>query len=152
VITLFMLGLAAGSGIRKRPTHMSLTTEMLGLQILLSLLSVFIPVLLILLSRPGTPDLLLLVSVALMVLMVSFLVGREYRTASLMDRDHPAKTGSGNYAAELAGSAFGALIVTIYLIPVAGFLTTGIVLAVVNLFTATLLLLKGKNRLSLYNR
>ena len=149
VITIFMFGLAAGSGIRMKLARFNAKQEMLALQLLMAILSVVIPLLMILFFRSGSPGWLIQVSAGLMMFLVAFIAGREYSLASLLTKNKPGLAVSGNYSAELAGSATGALVVTLYLIPVAGFPLTGLLIALLNVSSAVLLLLRGKNTLPL---
>jgi|GEM_PF-6014215 len=56
---------------------------------------------------------------------------------------------SRNYSADLFGSGMGAFFVTMLLLPYAGILVTGIFLAILNIFSALILLIRRPKSVSL---
>jgi predicted membrane-bound spermidine synthase len=55
------------------------------------------------------------------------------------------KTVSGNYSADLFGSAAGGLLVTFFLFPVSGIIFTGLFLGMLNLLGAFFLFSRHRN-------
>jgi hypothetical protein len=144
IIMMFMLGLAAGSGIRFNSPKLQTISAYRWLQVIIACLSFFIPLIIILLSRVTADGWIINPVFAVMAFSSAFIVGMEYRLAAALSVKTPQKTVAGNYSAEMFGSAAGAFAVTLFLIPTIGILTTGIFLTVLNLATAGSLFLERK--------
>jgi predicted membrane-bound spermidine synthase len=81
----------------------------------------------------------------MLAFLAAFIVGMEYSLAAVLSKRTSQKTVTGNYSAEMFGSAAGAFAVTLFLIPAFGIIYTGIFLAVLNMITAgSLFLLRHK--------
>jgi spermidine synthase len=139
IIMMFMLGLAAGSGIRLKLKRMNIRSLYRNLQILLAFYTILVPLMIQWMSYSVTRDGLIGLVIAILAFSAAFIVGMEYRLAALLSEKTPLKTVSGNYSAEMFGSAAGAFAVTLFLIPTIGMVNTGIFLAALNLTTAGLL-------------
>jgi len=144
IIMLFMLGLAAGAGMTKRLFGNPQLKHYFMLQIILSIFSFLLPLFLLWISFFNLPDWMVHAEIWGMTFFVSFIVGMEYRLASYLSRNNLVKGIAGNYSAELFGSALGALLVTLFLIPLLGFIYTGIILALLNFFSAGILFIRRK--------
>jgi len=144
VIMLFMLGLAVGSGVTTRLFRIPQVKHYIAIQLILSLFSFLLPLFLLWISFLNLPDWIIQAKIAGLTFFVSFLIGMEYRMASYLRRDNKVMGIATNYSAELFGSALGALVVTIFLIPLLGFVNTGIVLAILNMMSAAILIIRRK--------
>jgi len=139
VIMFFMLGLALGSGMTVKFFRIPQIKHYIAIQLTLSLFSFLLPFFLLWISFFNLPGWIIQFKLAGLTLCISFLVGMEYRIASYLTRNNSVKGITTNYSAELFGSALGALVVTVFLIPLLGFVNTGIVLAILNLASAAIL-------------
>ena len=150
IIMLFMLGLTVGSGMTKRLLRNPKLKHYLRLQVLLAIFSLLIPLFLFWISSSDLPGWFIQIQVGIFTFIISFIVGMEYRMASCLSTTNLIKGITGNYSADLFGSAFGALIVTVFLLPLMGFIYTGIVLALLNALSAVILFLRRKKIVPLY--
>lgn len=141
VIMVFMMGLAAGAGIKIATGKLTPFSLYRGLQISLAFLALFIPLIIRWMSDALLPGWLVLLVFAIMAFIASFIVGLEYRLASMLQDEPLHKTVPGNYSADMFGSAAGAFAVTLFLLPAFGMVNTGVVLAFLNLAAAASLFL-----------
>jgi spermidine synthase len=146
LIMVFMLGLAAGSGMSPgKKTGNSLGSYRL-LQVLTGLLALAVPLILHGLSLAGTGDIPVMAVIAVLAFSMAFITGREYTLATLLSGKTVTKTVASTYSAELFGSAAGAFAVALFLIPAIGIIRTGVLLALLNFISAgSLYFLKSKN-------
>ena len=75
-----------------------------------------------------------------MTFIAAYLTGIQYRLASLLIKGTQLKIASSTYSADLLGSAVGAFLVAVFLFPLLGLVTTGIILAIINLISASIVL------------
>jgi hypothetical protein len=132
VITVIMGGLAFGASLRPR-TGLKGRNGLVRLQALIGLIGVIIPLFLFLTGKFSPPPALTLPLIFAFAFTVSFLTGREFRIASEITGQSVLKTVAGLYSAEMMGGATGLLLTSILFIPRFGFLTTGIILLMINL-------------------
>ena len=149
VIMVYMIGLAAGAGFGRVNFHRKHTISYFLLQISLAVYSVVLPWLIIWLSGAFFNDIIVQVTLAFFAFVGAFIVGMEYRVSSVMTKLSPGKTVANNYAADLFGSAMGALVVTVLLLPLAGIIYTGIFLAGLNIISAVILIMRHRETVSL---
>jgi len=138
VITLFMLGLSAGPWLAGRlfpePSRRSYL-------LLLAFMSVMPLLMLGLISAISAG---MLSSGALFALLfpatlaVSLLVGMQYAVATAVSSGEIMRAASRNYAADLAGSALGAFLVPIVLLPLTGIKYALLFLALLNIMAVIL--------------
>jgi spermidine synthase len=139
IIMIFMLGLAAGSYTQKKIPPIKILKLYRWLQILLALCAFIIPVIIHRMSHAVKGEWQINLVFALFAFITAFIVGMEYRLASLLSHKTPLRTVAGNYSADMFGSAAGAFAATLFLIPSFGIIYTGLFLAALNLATTGLL-------------
>jgi len=149
IILLFMLGLVLGSGLKKRMHSRDRLRLYITVQLILACSSVLIPLVIIWLSSLAFPAWIIQLKLAGITLFIAFLVGFEYNLASTVKPMNWFQNVTGNYSAELFGSAVGAFAVTIFLFPLIGMVYTGLVLAVLNTTSAAILFIRRKKILYL---
>ena len=149
VIMVYMIGLAAGAGFGRVNFHRKQAVFYFLLQMSLAVYSVVLPWLILWLSGASFNDIIVQVALAFFAFVGAFIVGMEYRVSSVMTKLSPGKTVANNYAADLFGSAMGALIVTVLLLPLAGIIYTGIFLAGLNIISAVILIMRHREIVSL---
>ncbi len=120
VVTLFMAGLATGSlwGLRRarRVTMRQFVVIQCGVALGVALLPGII------LARRSVEggEVLAQWGLLLLTFVLAVLVGREFFVASQLREGKPATIASELYSIDLLGSAIGALIVSVYLLPALG--------------------------------
>jgi len=135
IIMIFMLGLAAGSGMHFIATYTKTVHLYKWLQISLAVCALLAPMIIHWLNDKKIGDWPIHIVFALLAFIAAFIVGMEYRVAFLLSKSTLQRAVAGNYSAEMFGSAAGAFSVTLFLIPLLGMVNTGIILALLNLAT-----------------
>ncbi|MCX7885818.1 MAG: hypothetical protein N3B01_00985 [Verrucomicrobiae bacterium] len=118
VVTMFMCGLAVGAWLANRPKRLS---RRLTLSVLAGALGVFallLPAVLLQLGGMGFRAAGVIVPAATFGL--AMLVGMEFPVAAQMEGREPTRTAAWLYAADFAGAAIGALLVSTLLVPLLG--------------------------------
>ncbi|MDZ7740608.1 MAG: hypothetical protein U5Q03_02360 [Bacteroidota bacterium] len=77
-------------------------------------------------------SLLIQLAILLMTLLISFLTGTQYAIASRLFRAKTKEVAGKTYLADMAGSAFGILITSVFLLPLFGLNGTGLILLAFN--------------------
>jgi spermidine synthase len=137
LVALFMVGLALGSVSRssvcENPGKKAIVFQ-LFMALFITILSVF----LYLAGNLQFNTWFNLCWIGLMAIFGSWILGREYHYASLLTNKQPGVTSAVTYAADLFGGAIGILVTSMVLIPMIGFLFTGLILAMINILSALL--------------
>jgi len=71
-----------------------------------------------------------------LTLILSFIIGLEFSLASAVGGKDITLRTSFNYSADLFGSAIGAIVTTLLLLPFLGFVASCLVMVAMNLFSA----------------
>ncbi len=144
ILSLFMAGIALGAFSFNRMIPVPTEKKYIHLQITLALFSLGFPFIILLLSLPGIPVIMVQIVFLLLTLILSFITGLEFSLASALGaRDLTVKMSS-NYSADLFGSALGAIVTTLILLPFLGFVTSCLVMVMLNLFSAGFLYFRQK--------
>jgi len=136
IIAVFMggltLGALTGRRIIKAPGPVSYSCNQLAIGFFALLLPLIINV-----AKPitGHPFIVHLIFFVLMI-VISFLVGTLFSMGSRIQKGNVHAVTSGIYSADLAGSAFGALIVSAFLIPLIGLVKVSIAVGLFNILFA----------------
>jgi len=149
VIMLFMMGLALGSMLTNRIFPRPQPKYYVILQLVLAIYSIVLSFGLLWLSSSHFPDWFVQVTLAAATLVVAILVGLEYGLASGISLLAPSRRISGNYSADLIGSAFGAFCSSVFLFPLLGIIGTGMFLALLNTISAFILFFRHKKNVTL---
>jgi predicted membrane-bound spermidine synthase len=99
------------------------------------------PVLIIYSAKPGLyylPG----VIIWLLTFLTGILTGLQYHLSTRISKGDPAKVAASTYGADLAGSAFGAFFIALFIFPLTGLYFTCILLAILNFATAARLKFK----------
>jgi len=134
-VMVFMAGLAVGA---YYPRYIKEITrkKYYGLQILLSLFAFLIPFVFVLIKNLEINDIILFSIFAILVLVVSFLTGAIFSVASKIAKEDYGYIAFSAYGLDLLGAATGALLFTIYLIPLLGFIWSVLIIGAFNLLLA----------------
>jgi len=121
IIMIFMGGLAFGSYYATR-YFKNIEKKLFGrLQLGISIFAFILPVVFILIKNIETNDGLILVIFVILLSVISFLTGAIFSVASKISKSEYGTVASNTYSLDLLGAATGALLFTIYLIPLLGF-------------------------------
>ena len=144
ILALFMAGLALGAFSSKRMFPFPSEMKYIHIQVSLALFSLGFPFVILALNLPGMPVIMVQVVFLLLTLILSFITGLEFAMASAIgSKDITLKT-SFNYSADLFGSAIGAIVTTLFLLPFLGIVTSCLVMVMLNLFSAGFLYFRQK--------
>lgn len=144
ILALFMAGIALGSFSFKRMIPVPTEKKYIHIQVSLALFSLGFPFVILALNLPGMPVIMVQVVFLLLTLILSFITGLEFAMASAIgSKDITLKT-SFNYSADLFGSAIGAFVTTLFLLPFLGIVTSCLVMVMLNLFSAGFLYFRQK--------
>lgn len=137
-IMIFMGGLAFGS--YYVPTYFKEINKRSLSKILLviSIYAFFLPVVFFLFKSVELNDVILLIIFALLLFIISLLTGAVFSLACKINTNDYGTIASSAYGLDLLGAATGALLFTIYFIPVLGFGWSVVVVGMFNLFMAIL--------------
>ncbi|MCX6243730.1 MAG: hypothetical protein NTU98_03415 [Bacteroidetes bacterium] len=144
VITLFMAGLAAGAWSYRKIYPVSSINNYIYIQIALALFSLGFPFIILAMNLPGIPVFFVQIVFILLTLIISFITGLMFSMASVINAKNVTTTTAFNYSADLFGSALGAIVTTIVLLPLLGLVVTCLILVAVNLFSAGFLYVRMK--------
>jgi spermidine synthase len=144
MIMLFMAGLALGSLFRSKIIREETIARYIHVQVSICLFAFAFPFIIVGLHRADLPDLGNYAIMGLLTLVISFLAGMEFSVASSLQTNDNSLNVSKNYSADLFGSALGALLTSVFLLPLAGIIFTGFLLAFLNLLSILVLLLQRK--------
>lgn len=133
---LFMGGLAWGSLWNRIPGRFSKMKSYAFLQMLLALFAVLLPLILEGFEAFGRHGRLLQCLFFVLVCLLAFGVGYEFFLASQLRASAIAVTSAINYSTDLLGSAFGAFLTSIFLLPSFGLIMSCLLVASLNIFTA----------------
>lgn len=134
---VFMAGLAVGSyfemGVLK-----NLIKRYYLFQFVLAVLALALPVLLAVMAKIAVWEIPARFLFFLLVFAVAFVVGNEFQLAAKLQNSGFGQISGRSYSIDLAGSALGAFITVIILLPLAGLVFTSLILAVLNIFSGLL--------------
>ncbi len=129
IITVFMAGIALGAHPRiflNRKKNIRMFTK---LEIFLGLASLLFPFMVLLFKTLSLPHLIEQFVFLIFTFAFSFLVGMLFSSASYLQAGKTARVSAKIYSSDLLGAAFGALLVSGFLLPMIGLLGTSFVTA-----------------------
>jgi spermidine synthase len=134
IITVFMSGLTLGSLYREKILKTSIGTFM-SLQMVIVLFAMLLPLIFLLLGRIVLPAFLLHSIFVLLTLAISIITGMQFSLGSSVLKDTLSVRASNLYGSDLLGSAFGALLLSVFIIPVLGIFVSSLLVALLNLIS-----------------
>jgi len=144
IVTVFMSGLATGALLADRVYGEITYLKFRVTQVLLAAITGIMAITFLLIERIQLPEILLHIIFTSLIFLVAFVSGLLFASAALLRRSSIASTTARLYSTDLAGSAAGALLTAILLIPLLG-LTRSLVLIVLLNLLAPLYSLYRKN-------
>ena len=139
---LFMAGLAFGSSL-KPVTNFTEFTSYYLLQFILALFALVLP---FLIQAAGKLTVTIPVQVFFYILIFGLAtgIGYEFLLASKLRNRNYSETSGENYSMDLIGSAFGAFLTAIVLLPLTGLVYTCLIVATLNIFSGIFAYLKDE--------
>lgn len=144
IITVFMIGLAAGAMYLYRMMNGITVRNYIRIQYFIAVYSILLPLLLYFLSSIHIHELIVYIVFFFLSFTIACLVGIEFTIASKLQRRQVAHIAAEIYGADLFGSALGALLVAAFLIPLFGISTVSFIVAALNIVSGTLVYIKRK--------
>lgn len=135
-IMIFMGGLAFGSYYIPKLYKKVDKKLFRKLQLSVAILSFILPIIFILFKNTHLNDYGLIAIFTILILIISILTGAIFSVASKIIKSDYAVTAARAYGLDLLGAATGALLFTIYLIPIMGFAWSLIFVGVVSFLIA----------------
>ncbi|KPL20592.1 MAG: hypothetical protein AMS23_10710 [Bacteroides sp. SM1_62] len=133
IVTVFMSGLATGALIADKIFGEITYMKFRFTQFLLAAIVGLMAVTFLLIDRTQIPGILLHVIFVSLTFLVAFVSGLLFASAAILRRSGIASTTSRLYSTDLAGSAAGALLTAILLIPLLGLTGSLAVIILINL-------------------
>lgn len=144
VIAVFMAGLAGGSYFGQRPARGSDLTRFVRIQAGMGLYAVLLPLILSVLKEMKTGDLIIQLFFVILTLFIGFMVGWEFSLGTRLLKGRISQVASLLYSVDLIGAAIGALMISIYLIPLFGIAQSCTIVAIVSLIGSVVALFRGE--------
>jgi predicted membrane-bound spermidine synthase len=146
LIAAFMAGLAMGAYLSGKDYLKYNRTKMLINQALIGFSALVIPLFLVFEAHNFESEFLLHLIFYFLMIIPGILTGIQFSWISMINPKKNSTNGATTYSSDLLGSAGGALLASAILIPLAGFLWTGLVLFGMNVsIIAINFILKKRN-------
>ncbi len=129
IITVFMAGIAFGAHPRICSTRKKSIRMFIKLEVLLGLASLLFPLMVFLFKTLSLAHLIEQFVFLVFTFAFSFLVGMLFSSASYLQKGKTAKVSAQIYSSDLLGGAFGALLVSGFLLPMLGLFGTSFIAA-----------------------
>ena len=133
ILTVFMMGLASGSLYVRRIFPNPRTKQFPALQVILAGCVFLVFWWLLLIDGRSVPLVFLHSAFLVLTFFTSFVSGLLFATAALLRKRSIQNVAGDLYSSDLAGSAAGALIVSVLMVPLLGMTTSLLVLLLLNL-------------------
>lgn len=141
----FMGGLALGSLLTRKPSKFPLVKSYAFLQFLLATFALLVPLFIWINEYLSVWSFFSQVLFFVVVFALAFGIGYEFYLASELQAASISETSGINYSTDLAGSAFGAFLTAIVLLPLMGIFLTCAIVSGLNLISGTAALLTSKS-------
>jgi NhaP-type Na+/H+ or K+/H+ antiporter len=139
-----MTGLFLGAQLFHRIIPFPDPKRYIHIQLCIALFSLGFPFIILGMNLPGIPVIIIQIIFILLTLLLSFITGLEFSAASVLGGKEVTQRMSLNYSADLFGSAIGAIVTTLLLLPFLGLVGSCLVMVFLNFLSAGFLHLKLK--------
>jgi hypothetical protein len=136
IITVFMSGLAIGALYREKILKTSIGMFM-SLQLVIILYATVLPLIFMLLNQVVLPAVLLHSIFAVLTLIISIVTGMQFSLGSSILTEKLPVRAAHLYSSDLLGSAFGVLLLSVFMIPVLGIFVSSLLVALLNLISVS---------------
>ena len=144
LIAAFMAGLTMGTYLSGKDYLKYNRTKMLINQALIGFSAFVIPLFLVFEARNFESEFLLHLIFYFLMIFPGILTGIQFSWISMINHKNISTNGATAYSSDLLGSAGGALLASAILIPLAGFLWTGLVLFGINVLIISVNVIRKK--------
>ncbi len=144
IITAFMGGLAIGALYREKILKTSIQS-FLSVQLIITLYALVLPLVFLLFNKTESAGLFMHVVFVLMTLIISVATGMQFSLGSTIMKEKMSVRSASLYSSDLVGSAFGALLVSVFMIPILGIIFSTFIIAALNLISASVTFVFRKN-------
>ena len=141
----FMGGLATGSLWKQKPEKRFLLKRYYILQFIIAAFALLLPVLITLTGQITGFRVFAQLIFFFLVFILAFFIGHEFYLAAEIQPYGVSETTGLNYSTDLVGSAFGAFLTAIVLLPLLGLVTTCLIVAGLNVFSGLMALSAKKS-------
>ncbi len=148
IIMIFMAGLVVGSLYHRKMIRNANINNYVGIQICIGFYAIVLPLFLLLLKTSTFTAGVLHVAFFLSTFIIAVLIGMEFAIASQIQRGTVAAIASQLYGIDLIGSAFGALLMTAFLIPLLGIVNVCFMIGMINFISSFISFLNRSKYLS----
>ncbi len=143
IITVFMSGLALGALYREKIMNTSIRGFMM-LQLVIVLYALFLPIMIMLLNKLILPGILLHTVFIFLTLIISMVTGMQFSLGSAILKEQMQSRAAKLYSSDLLGSAFGALLFSVFMMPVLGIFISSFLVASLNLVSVAVTFINRK--------
>jgi len=144
IITIFMAGIAIGALYREKIIPIASIKNFIRIQFIIGLYSILLPFVLILLKTSSYKPYILHIIFFLITFFIALIIGIEFSVATGLQKKKISEIAAELYSIDLLGSAIGALLVSVFIIPVLGIINVGIILGLMNFGSALVSYIKRK--------
>jgi spermidine synthase len=141
-ITLFMAGLAGGVFLARLYPDKTTYKTLVLLQILSGSIILLSIACIMLLKNFDLPTVLIHGIFCLLILTIALVTGAQFHIVTVMKTGDLQQIAASSYSAELVGSAAGAIIVNSWIVPYLGFITSLVIIGIVNTSVLLIMLIK----------
>ncbi len=145
VVTVFMAGLAVGAFWRIKIIPRASIVQYAMVQMAVAMYCFLLPVVLLMLQQVQGSAAIVHGSIVLLTFAIAVLVGVEFSVAADLRRGQPQRVASELYGVDSIGSALGALLVAVVLIPVFGIVAASLIPGILSMATALVVLGRRKS-------
>jgi len=143
----FMGGLSAGSYRSVTYTKAKKVMYYYGIQFLLAIFAVLLPLLVVLIDYLSGYAVVIRGIFFILVFSLAFGIGFEFNLASKLQHRRFSVISGTNYSTDLAGSAFGAFLTSLFLLPALGLTNTCLIIAGMNIISGIITFSARKKRI-----
>jgi predicted membrane-bound spermidine synthase len=138
-----MAGLAGGSFLGQRSARAPQLSDFVRTQAGIGLFALLLPIALNVLKETETEDIIIHLVFVVLTVFIGFLVGFEFSLGTKLLRGQFSRIASSLYSVDLIGAAVGALICSIYFVPLFGIVRSCTLIALVSLVGSVVGLFRG---------
>lgn len=134
LITVFMIGLALGTFYFSKKIHATLKNYSL-LQYAIGIFAILLPIILTSIKTNEPGNLITQAIFIIFMLITGILTGTQFSTGTKLRFATITNTASSAYSSDLLGSAMGALIAAVILVPLFGLIKVCLIMGILNFLT-----------------
>lgn len=144
LITLFMAGLATGAIIGNNVVKDIRIAKYLYNQGFIGTFALVVPLIMLGMVKLSVGFIISEIVILMLVLIIGFFVGVQFNLASRLQVGEVKRVASSLYSADLFGSALGALIVAVFLLPLFGILKISFIIGILNFLVIMIIFVRRK--------